>query len=115
LSATLNGSEFPPVPKLTFVPYARLTSLPGTDVSDVLDLLQAQSITKVSAAASGAGNFTAATDIFFKIREIFTAVITDNSSASLGKSSLFKSQQTTTIRMGWRMLVGINQVAKAKS
>ena len=104
---TLNSSEFPPLPKLTSVPYARSTPLEGVDGSGVVeasgafDLPQAESITKASAAAGRAGNFT--------------AVITDNSSASLGKSSLFKSQQTTTIRMGWRMLVGINQVAKAKS
>jgi hypothetical protein len=51
---TLNGSEFPPVPKLTLVPYARLTSLLGTDVSGVLDLLQTESITKTSAATTGA-------------------------------------------------------------
>ena len=67
------------------------------EASGAFDLPQAQSITKASAAASRAGNFTAATYTGFKIREILNAVITDKSSASLGESSLFKSQQAMTI------------------
>ena len=85
---TLSGSEFPPVPKVTLVPYARLTSLEGVDGSGAFDLPQAESITKASAAASGAGNVTAATDVFFNIHKILNALITDKSPAGMDRSSL---------------------------
>jgi hypothetical protein len=96
---TLNGSEFPPVPKLTLVPYARLTSPPGTDVSGVLDLLQAQSITKASAATTAAGNLMAATDTGFEIRETLDGVINLHVAPEPGQVNSFALQQATTMQL----------------
>jgi hypothetical protein len=96
---TLSGSEFPPLPKLTSVPYARLTSLPGTDISGVLDLLQAQSITKASAATTAAGNLMAAINTGFEMREILDGVINSQVAREPGQVNSFKCQQATTMQL----------------
>ena len=87
------------MPKLTLVPYARLTSLPGADVSGVLDLLQAQSITKASAATTAAENLIAATDTGFEIRDTLDGVIKPQLGREPGQVNSFKSQQATTMQL----------------
>ena len=58
----------------------------------------AQSIIKASAAASGAGNFTAATDISLKIREILNGVINVGCPRAY-EVKPFKSQQAMTMQL----------------